>query len=179
MNIKDTLKSNKTLLVASFLIGAISMTAFSASAFGGEGERPRFTEEQKVVLQQAKELRDSGDHEAAKALLQDNDIKHPRHQFFENLTEDQKAVFEEAKALHKAGQHEEARALLEANDLPVKKFGPKGERPELTEEQKEILQQAKELRDSGDHEAAKALLQDNDIKPPHRHARMFKQNLSN
>jgi len=60
------LSGKTTLLAVAFLVGAVSMTAVGASAFGGAN----LTEEQKDVMEEVRSLHEAGDHEEARALLE-------------------------------------------------------------------------------------------------------------
>lgn len=123
--IKGTMYGNKTLFALAFLLGAMSMTAMSASAWGGDPTTPRFTDEQKIALEQARTLRESGDFDGAKALLTANNIAPPMRGIMHGrdrpdrpeLTDAQKAILDQARELHQQGDHDGAKSLLEANGL--------------------------------------------------------------
>lgn len=84
------------------------------------------SDEQKAVLEQAKQLREEGKADEAKALLKDAGLPEMMH-FVKrggrmeraNITDEQKAVLERVRDLHEQGKIEEARALLESAGLPA------------------------------------------------------------
>lgn len=141
MNTTVKTHSNKAAIVAAALIMAFSTAVFGTFASEApevEGETPapfhqELTDEQRDALQEAKELFKAGDKEAAKALMEEAGIKHPkkrahkRANWFNNLTEEQQEVVKEAKELFKAGDKEAAKALLEDAGIEHPK-GKKGKR---------------------------------------------------
>ena len=141
MNTTAKKTGNKAALVAAVLIMTLSIAVFGTFAdesSNEDGNNPKpfhqeLTDEQKDALQEAKELFKAGDKEAAKALMEEAGIKHPkkrahkRANWFNNLTEEQQEVVKEAKELFKAGDKEAAKALLEDAGIEHPK-GKKGKR---------------------------------------------------
>lgn len=172
--------SNKATLIAAALIitGATAIFGTYADEVETPTDQPQkgfhqeLTEEQKAVLEEAKELFESGDKEGAKALLQDAGIKRPRAhhrkaKFIESLTEEQRAALEEAKALREAGDKEGAKAIIEAAGIEFPKKHRRAKFMEsLTEQQQEVMKEARELFQAGDKEGAKALLEEAGIEVP-------------
>lgn len=182
---KVTTKSNKATLIAAALIitgaTAIFGTYASEEQFTPNNQnRPAFaqqrmelTDEQKAVMEKARELFQAGDLEGAKAILDEAGIKPPRGhrnkgQFMKNLTEEQKAALEEAKELFEAGDKEGGMAILEEAGI---KFPRKSNRnakiiENFTDEQREMFKEAQELMRAGDREAAKAIFDELGLKKP-------------
>ncbi len=66
---------------------------------------------------QAYNLRQAGDMEGARAIMDELGIRPHNGEGldrFKNLTDEQKAVLAEAKELHKSGDHESAKALIDS-----------------------------------------------------------------
>jgi rubrerythrin len=164
-------------LVAMFAFSA--MTAFAAED-NGRRMRPQFrddvqearqdmmqdlTDEQKEILEEAHELRKEGNHEAAKALIEELGITPPRAEVRGEFHEEKQAVRDAIKA----GDYD---AFLAATaDGPVD--------VQLTEEQFEGLAEIHELREEGDHEAAKELAEELGLpKMGNRASKRFAQSLT-
>lgn len=133
--------------------------------------RPELTAEQKEILEQARELAESGDREGAKQMIEDAGIElpHRMHKAGDcpELTDEQKEVMEKARELAESGDREGAKQLIEDAGIKLPhRMHKMGDRPELTEEQKDLLKQARELAQSGEKEAAKQLIEDSGIEVP-------------
>ncbi len=147
-------RTNKATLIAAALIITGATAVFGTYAAEDqqvptdENRRPsihqELTDEQKAVLEEAKELFEAGDKEGGKAILDAAGIKPPRRnqkrkEFMENLTEEQKEAMKEAKVLFEAGDKEGGKAILDAAGIkPPKKPGHQGQkncpRPEQPEQ---------------------------------------------
>lgn len=154
------------------------------------------TEEQKTALEQARDLRETGDYEGARELLESADLPERGKGKFEDLTDEQKVVLEEAKILRESGDEEGAKQILE--DAGIEHFsghhgmrGGKGGaiREAVTnndydafveatqnspfadlvsEDLFATLKEAHELHEAGDHEGARALMEESGLPlPPH------------
>lgn len=168
--------------------GVVTQSAFADTASGSgdtTSDHPphgwfqdlQLTDAQKAALEQAKTLRESGDSEGAKAVLEAAGVPMPpfgpHDHDDENrpeLTDEQKAVLEQAKALRDSGDEAGAKALLEQAGIQPPQHGPRGMMfQNLTDEQKAALDQARSLHEAGDDEGAKAVLEAAGIQFPPRH----------
>lgn len=80
---------------------------------------PEITEATFNKLVEAERLRQSGDKEGAKKIMDELGFTHPGKggrgkRMMDNLTDVQKAALEQARPLFAAGKHDEAKALLRA-----------------------------------------------------------------
>lgn len=140
---KVTTKSNKATLIAAALIITGATAIFGTYAAENEqthknGPGPLacyqmmegMTVEQKAALAEARELREAGDFERARAILEEAGIRPPkkpgpRPEFLENLTDEQREMLKEARELMQAGDVEAAKAIFEELGLerPEKRPG--------------------------------------------------------
>ena len=167
--------------------GAVTQSAFAdttSDTTATRGAHPpanagfqhaELTEEQKTALEKAHTLRESGDIDGAKAVLEAAGIPFPLHFFGDDrpeLTDEQRATLDQAKALRDSGDEAGAKALLESAGIAPRMFGhgPRNEwMKSLTDAQKTALKQAKTLRESGDIDGAKAVLEAAGIPVPPVH----------
>lgn len=122
---------------------ALAASPLSADMLG-------LTDDQFEALQEARELRKSGDHEGARELIEEADIN------LEELKEAVKERREEARA-----HREEVRAAVDAGDYDafVDAVGDGPFADKITsEEDFDMLIEARELREAGDHEGAREIL---------------------
>lgn len=114
----------KPLIAAAALVASGSSAAPVADAvrpFHADRPAIELTDAQKSTLEQAKALRDAGDHEGAHTLMETAGFpaRGPgRHGAPANLTDAQKAAMEKARALHEAGDIEGAKKIIEGAGLP-------------------------------------------------------------
>jgi hypothetical protein len=119
-----------------------------------DSPRADITEDQFNTLIEAHELREAGNHEGAKALLDEAGIERPKHK---------------DRGQHKGPKNEEARAALEAGDYQAfQEATADGPRANITEDQFNVLIEAHELREAGDNEGAKSLLEEAGFERPER-----------
>lgn len=94
------------------------VAAIAEAPFADEVDEAFFAQ-----LMEAHALREAGDTEEAKAIMQELGIKPHKHRGerseafraqIEELTDEQRAQFEEARELRQAGDHEGARAIIES-----------------------------------------------------------------
>lgn len=124
-------------------------------------ERPGLsdvTQDQFATMVEAHTLMEAGDHEAARALLQEAGLNPPgpighRHGRQQLTPEEREAMKADMEAVRLAFENRDYAAYLDVTS----------ERPflnEVTEEQFSILADAHELREAGDFEGAVGLLQE-------------------
>lgn len=127
--------------------------------------RENLSEEQIEILEEARELHESGDIDSARDLLEAAGIDMPKKEMREDMKERNDAVRDAIEAGDYAA-FQEATA-----DAPVEM--------DISEEQFEGMVQAHELRESGDFEAARELIEELDLPRPGKRAHdHFVQNLS-
>lgn len=205
------MKSVSTKVSALALLLAITIIGGGAVSAQQNMDREEFlnslTDDQQAVLEEAKELRETGDHESAKALIEAAGIELPERKgfkarvnnFFQNLSEEDQAVVEQARELREAGNHDEAKSLLEEAGIQPPHRSQKGERGEGNSEQREAVKaaiqagdfaafqevagetrfggqiteenfgtlgQIHELREAGDREGARALAEEMGLERP-------------
>ncbi|NCN52635.1 hypothetical protein GW943_02385 [Candidatus Parcubacteria bacterium] len=95
------------------------------------------TDDQKDALDEARDLRESGDFDGAKQVLQDAGVtknmmsQRPHKGEFANLTEEQKDALTEARTLHEQGNDDAAKQVLADAGIDIPPFGnhigPRGE----------------------------------------------------
>lgn len=177
-------KTNKATLIAAALIITGATAIFGTYAAENETTAPAvngpgpmacyqmmsdLTEEEKAKMEEANELMEAGDIDAAREIMDELGFKGPgpRHQ---QLTDEQKEVMEQARELFEAGKAEEAKALLqEAGIKPPKRHGPNAEIiKNFTDEQREMLKKAHELMQAGDTEAAQAIFDELGLERPEK-----------
>lgn len=139
--------------------------AWAAALADAPKAAERVNEDTFNILYQAFQLKESGDVEAAKTLLQENDIRPHKHRGERpELTEEERAERE--------ARREAVRAAVTAGDYAawseVLADAPHAEEF-VTQENFDVLVEASALRESGDNEAARELLQANDIRRPGKH----------
>ena len=110
--------------------------------------RQNFSEEQLQILEQARELFQSGNRAAGEALLEEAGIEKPQKR---------------SKGNHASQDDREAvKVALDANDyeafIAVAQDGPFGD--DVTEEIFEVLVEAHQLRQEGDREGARDVIED-------------------
>lgn len=147
---KRSFVNPKSMAILGTLVLGGVLIASNAYAFG-LGTSPSLTEEQKNVLQEARELRESGDREGAQELLKNIGVD------LKALRADRKLHKEEMKK-----KHDEIKTAILNNDYNLFK--------ELTADApikdgvtKEIfakMVEAHQLRESGDMEGAKEIMKE-------------------
>ena len=181
------------------IVGVIGLTTIGGIATSAyASNRPDLTDEQKNILEQVKELKDSGDVEGAKKLAEELGLpmfgkmhgKSENHEqieealtngdyntfkeltkdapFADKLTEEVFSKLQEAHVLRQAGKHEEARAIMESLGINPPMGHGEFQRQQLTDEQKTAFEEAHKLMESGDKEGAKKIMEDAGIKMPER-----------
>jgi len=98
------------------LFGVLGASYASASA-------PNLTDDQRSAIGQARDLREEGNYESARKVLEDARLpergKGMRGEGFLNtLTDEQKVALEEAKALRESGDEAGAKQILEDGGIP-------------------------------------------------------------
>lgn len=140
--------------------------AWSALHEDRQGADEWATEENFAILVEAHALREAGDEEGARALLEENDLRPPhkgmRGEMDDEAHEERRAQMERVKAAIEAGDYT---AWLEVmGELPMAdKLSEEGV---LTEATFNVLTEAHALHEAGDNEAAHELLQSNEIRLP-------------
>lgn len=153
---------SKSLLIA---IAAFAVTTTGVSAFsGGVLDRANLTEEQRVALEEAHELRQSGDKDAARDLLVEAGID---EEVLHSLRE---AAHEARSEMHEAveaGDYERFKELVV--DSPLADV--------ITSEADfDLFVEAHELRAAGEYDEAKEILDELGIERPEhgpKHGRGF------
>lgn len=143
--------------IAAFLLAGTSVSAFNPDLL----EKAGLSETQIAAFEEAKELRKSGDKDAARDVLAEADIN------LSTLEEVRKAAHVERK------EHREAvKQIIESGDYDAF-VELQGDGPLFYAIDSETdflkLREAHELRASGDHEGAKAIFTELGIKPGHGH----------
>jgi hypothetical protein len=141
------MKTNGLVTKASLVVtgmALLGMTVATASAFG-----PGFglTDEQKGVLQEARELRMDGDTDAAQALLE------------------QKGMDRETRRADREAHREATQAAMEAGDYSAFAAAVAGTQMEeaLTEEVFEKMSEAHALKEAGEYDAAREIMEELDL----------------
>jgi len=160
MNRKNSSFTNpKSIAILGTLVLGGVLMASNAYAFG-LGTAPSLTEEQKNVLQEARELRESGDREGAQELLKNIGVD------LKTLRADRKMHKEEMKK-----KHDEIKSAIENNDYDLFKelTADAPIKDDVTQEIFAKMVEAHELRENGDIEGAKAIMEEIGFAPhgPH------------
>lgn len=152
MNKRTAAITASAVAVPLLLMGAAAGFSSIASAHAPAN----LTDEQKQVIEQVKELRESGEHEQAHALAQEAGLPQ-KGPHMKNRGEIKEAI---------ANADYEAFQALTA-DAPVK-FN-------VDEETFAKMVEAHTLREAGDHEGAREIMEEIGVKPPrfHKHGGNF------
>lgn len=152
MNKRTAAITTSAVAVPLLLMGAAAGLSSIASAHTPTD----LTDEQKQVIEQVKELRESGEHEQARALAEEAGLP-PKRAHMKNRGEIKEAI---------ANADYEAFKALTA-DAPVK-F-------DVDEETFATMVEAHTLREAGDHEGAREIMEEAGITPPrfHKHGGNF------
>ena len=133
------------LIVPLLLAGVLGTSFASASYMEGRGQGQNLNEEQRAVMQEVKELHQSGDHEAAMERMKENGI-HPKMKMSGPKGEMRGAV-------HEAVVANDYDAFMDAIEgSPLEEIADEGTF--------ELLVEAYELREDGDYEEARELMED-------------------
>ncbi len=174
---------SKNLSTLGVVVGAVAVTTATAFAAGGTNSENRdavhaaiesgdysafvelvpensrmlesINEGNFSLLQEAHELKESGDFEGAKEIMDELGIRPHGHRGKGPMMENH----EEVKSAIESGDYE---AFLEA----VSEDSPFGE--EMSEEKFQIMVQAHELKESGDYEAARELMEEAGFEKKHK-----------
>ena len=158
---------SKSLLIA---IAAFAVTATGAQAFGGTNmlARAGLTEEQVSAIEEARELRKSGDTEGARDVLLEAGIDE------ETLRSIHGVAKKAHGAVHEALESGDYEAFMEAiADTPLADI--------ITSEADFVtFKEAHELRKNGELEAAKELFEELGFEPPYwrGHSHRHRQDLT-
>lgn len=153
---------SKSLLIA---IAAFAVTVTGVQAYGGAKvlARANLTEEQRSALEEAHELRENGDTEAARNVLIEAGID---EEAMRSLREASREVHAEMHDAIEAGDYEAFKELIA--DTPLADI--------ITSEADfELFKEAHELRQSGDHDGARAIMDELGFEEPEHgpHGRGF------
>lgn len=132
--------------------------AFQAAAVNSPLEGKIDSQAKFDKLVEAKKLRESGDHEGAKAIMDELGIKPPRgHMGGEGMHEGRDGKGGEMKAAIESGDYEAFKALVDDSHFAG-----------IIDTQAKFdkLVEACKLKDSGDNEGAKAIMDELGVKPP-------------
>jgi hypothetical protein len=156
----NNVMTTKSKLTVLSLVAAILVTSFATALASADSGQPEMDYETRAerhlertgevlsedtfnVMEEARELRQSGDREGARALIEDAGIDFPRMgqmgemrgqkgrrgYFMQNLTDEQKEIVEAARELRQEGDHEGAKQLIEDSGIELPKKAPgKGKR---------------------------------------------------
>lgn len=128
----------------------------------------RVNEDTFNILYEAFQLKEAGDVEAAKTLLQENDIRPHKHRGERG----ERPELTEEESAEREARREAVRAAVTAGDFAAwsEALADAPDAEEfVNEENFNVLVEASALRESGDNEAARELLQANDIRRPGKH----------
>lgn len=155
---------SKSLLIA---MAAFAVTTTGAQAYGSAIlNRANLTDDQRSALEQARELRQSGEAEAARDLLVEAGIDE------EVLHELREAARENRSEIHEAVEDGDYERFLELiADTPLADLI-------TTEADFERFKEAHELRESGDHDEARLILDELGIDKPHRGHKFFNRHIA-
>ncbi len=146
----------KTLLTTTSLAALTIAMSFGAVAIASAHEvgaqTPEVKQERQALFQQVRDLREAGNIEEARQLLEDSGIKLPTKRRFGPAPE-------KVQAVKDAIANNDYQAFLDATANAPRAI-------EISETQFSILVRAHALRESGDMEGAKTLLHEAGIKPP-------------
>ncbi len=117
-------------------------------------------------LMEIHNLRESGDREGAKALMDELGLEPPKKMRRMQKKENRQERRGEIKEAFASGDYS---TFLEVAPDKLKE--------KVTEENFQLMVKAHELREAGDHESAKAIMDELGIKPPHK--RMNRGNFQN
>ena len=140
-----SLDQKMALLVVPVLIfGVVGVS--SAAAYGRN-----FTDEEQIAIAEAHNLRESGEYERAREILENAGLY--------------KNILNPAGGWHPNQKRSEIQSAIEANDYTAFKSATKGApfHDTITEETFSVLVQAHELRQNGDSERAQELLTENSV----------------
>ncbi|MFT5180034.1 MAG: hypothetical protein ACI9GH_000330 [Candidatus Paceibacteria bacterium] len=135
-----------TLSILAFLLLSAGGVAYAASEEGFH--KMNLTEEQKEVLEEARELKEEGDLKGARELIKESGIVFPKkhHKYSEELME----------------KHEDIREAVENGDydlfLELTEDSPR--HIEINEDTFNRLVEAHALRQAGDHEGAREIMEE-------------------
>ena len=155
---------SKSLLIA---VAAFAVTTTGAQAYGGAIlQRANLTDDQRTALEQAKELRQSGDTEAARDVLVEAGID-------EDVLAELRAAARETRAAIKTavetGDYDEFQDLI--TDTPLQDII-------TTPADFESFREAHNLRQDGEYEEARAILNDLGIDRPERGGKFLKRHIA-
>ena len=163
-NMKSTLVKSSLIIPALGLFVLGGVVTSSAFAHDGDGERngPRaffasqdLTDEQRAAVEEARELRQTGDKEGARAIIENAGIELPERPDKGERSEKREAV----------------RAAVDANDydafVAATLDAPFAD--QVTETFFASFVEAHELREAGDKEGAREILEGLGLKPHHKH----------
>ena len=142
------MKQNKTLTITLSALAFLILSAGVTYAASEEGLKrfDNLSDEQKSVLEEARDLREQGDYEAARDLIQNSGIDFPRfergHRLMENREEVKKAIED--------GDYDTFVELTEDSPRNI----------EIDEDTFNKLVEAHSLRMEGDHEAARKIMEE-------------------
>ena len=149
---------SKSLLVA---VAAFAVTVTGAQAFGGTLalERADISTEQRTALEEAHELRQAGDKEAARDLLVEAGVD---EEVLQSLREAAREARTEIREAVESGDYELFKELIKGAPL---------EDVIASESDFELFLEAHELRQAGDREGAKAIFDELGLErgPHHGH----------
>ncbi len=141
-----------TTSLAALTIAASLGIMSIASAHEVGAQDPEVKQERQALFQQARDLREAGNIEEARQLLEDSGIKFRGRQHGER--------HQKMQAVKDAIANNDYQAFLDATaDAPRKM--------EISETQFSVLVRAHALHEAGDMAGAKTLLDEAGIKPPH------------
>ena len=138
-------------------LGAVA----GASAFGGGNFRQDFTDEQKAIFEEARELRMDGNDEEARALLTDNDLGKGFGAQGQGAENEEYRAERMAQRQERQEMRNATRDAIENNNyeafLEARPDNPNF--PEISEETFASIVEAHELRESGDYEGARDIME--------------------
>ena len=154
---------SKSLLIA---VAAFAVTTTGAQAYGGAIlERANLTDDQRTALEEARELRQSGEKDAARDLLIEAGIDEEVLKELRTAARETKAEIREAVA---DGDYERFLELIE--DTPLADVI-------TTESDFESFREAQELRQAGEYEEAREILDELGIEKKGHHKRALRHHI--
>jgi len=141
-------KRNKTLTVTLSALAFLMLSVGTTYAASETGFRKNLSEEQIEILQEAKELKQNGDHEGARELIEQSGIELSKHH--EQRSQE---IIEKHKEIREAIENDDFELFLELTEESNREI-------EVDEEVFNKIVEAHSLRVEGDHEGARELMKE-------------------
>jgi len=149
-------KSNRTLTVTLSALAFLMLSVGTTYAASEIGTRKNLSEEQKQVLEEVRELKQNGDYEGARELIEESGIELPRHH-----GEKSQEMIEKHQEIKKAIENDDYESFLELTEDSNREI-------EIDEDIFNKMVEAHSLRVDGDHEGAREIMKEIGFERPHK-----------